>query len=772
MVALLTLYILFLALATIVEKRSGTELAREVIYNAVWFYALQALLVLSFVATSIKRKMFTSKRWGLLVLHYGFVVILIGAFISSVFSIDGIVHIRKGQSSNIVTDNRGIEIEQLLFEIELSDFTVERYGGSSAASNYRSDLIIDGQHYLTQMNAPLNYGGWKFFQASFDTDEQGTYLSAAYDGVGTAVSYIGYSMLLLGFVMLLVGKRSRFKRVASTLVLFLAVSVSVSGQNRQSEEYKNLIEKFERVIVESKTGRMQSVGSYADDLMRKITKSTKIDNLSSSEVLLGILTNSYLWCEKPLIADTTGELVTFMSLIAPGGEYLLGERVFDIEHTPPTQRNKAQKEVLKFNERVNIVDNLLTGQMFDIFPREGTPQWYSPGDVSLIAVDFEGMHKDSLLVSKIWGWFASELEAENYQRATEVLDMISIYQKAKNSDAKEMDSRIEAELLLVKLNPLRLSGYILMTLGLLLVGCFVALSVGAGRWNKVVGNSLSLLSIVVWLGVTASIVLRWYISGRAPMSSSYETMVFVGWATLLVGLFFIARSRIAFALSVFLCGVLLFVSNLNWMDPQITPLVPVLNSYWLIIHVAVITSSYSFFGVCFLLGVASLVMIVAAPRRLESKIAELTAINSLSATIGLLLLTLGTFIGAVWANESWGRYWGWDPKETWALITMIVYAVLTHIHLLYHKQELSTQLYITKSLFSYTYAVGSVVALGSVLMTFFGVNYFLSGMHSYGGDSAPPALWLIFGIYGFIALLAVAARLCVPGFSSTREDHQ
>lgn len=743
MVALFLIYIAALAAATFVEKGSGTAFAREWFYDAIWFIALQGLLVVNFIAMSVVRRMWQSKKWGLLILHYGLVVVLIGALTTHIVGVEGVVHARVGYLASDVVDQKGVAVAELPFELKLDHFEVQRYGGSTAAANYISQVTADGANHSISMNNPLRYGGWRIYQMSFDNDELGAWYSASYDTLGTTISYVGYLMLFVGMILSLMGRGSRFRRLVSSLGVLVICVLTASADKGE------VIYKFERLVVESPTGRMQSVGSYADDLVRKISRRTiTVDGvkMGASEVLLGILTNPYQWSEREIIADTAGRNVAFTSLIASDGSYAIGERVTEIEHKAPVERNKAEKDVLKFNERVNILDNLLTGRMFDIFPRGGTPYWYSPGQKEQIAADFVAMPKDSLLVGKIWEWFAAEYRAENYEKSAQILDMIATYQNAKSAEAKAMQPKIEAELLLVKTTPFRWGGYFSMTLGLLLVAVALIKMVTAKKLN-VATISLTTLAVGVWVMVSAGIVLRWYVSGRAPMSSAYETMVFVGWATTLAGLCFAKRSMITFALAVFLSGVLLFVSNLSWMDPQITPLVPVLNSPWLIAHVAVITSSYSFFGVCFLLGVTTLAMIAIAPKRLEKRVAELSTINSLAATIGLVLLVTGTFLGAVWANESWGRYWGWDPKETWALVTIVVYAILIHVHLVPSRNE------------HYRFALLSIVALGSVLMTFFGVNYFLSGMHSYGADSAPPTLWVIFISYvALTSVLAVVAR--------------
>jgi len=235
--------------------------------------------------------------------------------------------------------------------------------------------------------------------------------------------------------------------------------------------------------------------------------------------------------------------------------------------------------------------------------------------------------------------------------------------------------------------------------------------------------------------------LRSYISGHAPWTNAYESMVYVAWATVLSGIVFARRSKLALALAALLGGVVLFVSNLNWLDPQITPLVPVLKSYWLMIHVSVITASYGFFGICAACGIASLIATIAG-----KNLAELRIINEMAMLVGLVLLTTGIFFGAVWANESWGRYWGWDPKETWALITMIVYAVTTHLHFI---PRLNTN--------PLVFDVMSVVGFSTVLMTFFGVNYYLSGLHSYGkSEGFSPEIVLAAGA-GVLVLVAVAA---------------
>lgn len=271
------------------------------------------------------------------------------------------------------------------------------------------------------------------------------------------------------------------------------------------------------------------------------------------------------------------------------------------------------------------------------------------------------------------------------------------------------------------------------------------------RWINGISLALCLAIAIVFCFHMYGIGIRWYIAGYAPWSNSYETMVYVAWATVLAGLLFMRRNRIVLALAALFGGIILFVSGLNWMDPEINPLVPVLKSPWLMFHVAVIVAAYGFFGISCLMGLTNLVILGLMKEKnrllLSQRIRELSIVNEMSLWVGLALMTIGTFLGAVWANESWGRYWGWDPKETWALITMVVYAVVTHLHLIKRFNNL------------WTFNVTSVLAFSSVLMTFFGVNYFLSGMHSYGQNEHVDGIFVyLYGALIVVGILAIWTR--------------
>ena len=413
------------------------------------------------------------------------------------------------------------------------------------------------------------------------------------------------------------------------------------------------------------------------------------------------------------------------------------------------ERSLLDKDVLKLDERINLFHQLLNRQLLSIFPLDNSQsnKWYAPGDDLSLFIG-----KDSMFVSKIFDWYLDEVRQSilnhNQTEADRVLDMIVAYQNAKASTGLISSEKLEAECRYNALQPFRLCriGYLLLG-GALLLTLF---GIRSDRrcWGNILHYVLLGLALAVFHLHMYGMGMRWYISGHAPWSNSYETMVYVAWAIVLAGLLFARRNVLSFALSLLFAGVILFVAGLNWMDPEITPLVPVLKSPWLMFHVAVIVAAYGFFGISCLIGLTNMVMMSVAGKKnkeiLKARITELSIVGEMALWVGLALMTVGTFLGAVWANESWGRYWGWDPKETWALITMVVYAVVTHLHLVKRWNSL------------WLFNLASVIAFASVLMTFFGVNYFLSGMHSYGqNDNVHGIFTYLYIALGVVVILAV-----------------
>lgn len=766
MVVLLLLYAIGLACATFIESAYGTAIAKEFIYNNIAFFVLQLLLGVNFVGMCWRMRLVGQKKWGVLILHYGFVVVLAGAMTTYLFGVEGLVHVREGERTNQLLDTKGKPFASLPFTIQLDDFVLEKYSGSGSPSSFESFLTIDGQRHHAYMNNVVYHGAYRIYQSSYDSDLKGSVLTVNKDLVGTIITYIGYLMLAVGMVLSLAHKRSRFRRLTAGLGILLIAIVGVQGQTTSKdpkelalefvEQYavnKEVADSFSKLMVQTVEGRIEPIDTYARELLRKMSRKTAYKSLDANQVLLGIISQPDLWSRIEFVKigndalakklGSSDDFIAFVDVIGGDGEYILQSDVDSVFAKSPNERDKYDKELLKLDEKINILHALFSGRMLNIFPLEGDPgdHWFSTQD------DLSNFDSgDSMFVSRVVPWFIEELQKSvvsgDLKETKRVLEMIKIYQNKKSNDQIYSTNRINAEIIYNRLEIFKWTGFGYMALGLVLMIALVVANI-TGRRFKVLILCLLGLSILLFMAQNIGMGLRWYISQRAPWTNSYESMIYVGWAAVLGGLIFLRKSQMVFSLALFLGGAILFVSNLSFMDPQITPLVPVLKSYWLIVHVAVITASYGFFGLGFLLGLATLILMIVNPDKLRLQIKELTIINELGLWIGLCLMTAGTFLGAIWANESWGRYWGWDPKETWALITMLVYALILHIRL---RENLKGQL---------IFATMSILALGSVLMTFFGVNYYLSGLHSYGSDSAPAALNGIWYGYAFLTLLAI-----------------
>lgn len=502
--------------------------------------------------------------------------------------------------------------------------------------------------------------------------------------------------------------------------------------------------RFGRLWVQTPQGRIQPVNTYSSELLRKIYHRDRYGQLDGDRMLLQWLCYPAFWSDAPLIylADKTlrerfgarGKQAAYNRFFDARGRYRLASEIEAAYALPPGQRSKSDKELIKTDEKINILHALFSGRMLALFPADSGAHWYSPGDAMPQLTE-----RDSLLVTRLFSGFLEALRQGRSAEADSLLGRIERFQQAQTAGLHLSEHRKRAELFYNRADFFRTAfrGYLL--LGLAFVLGFALTRPGTRRRRTLTALTLAVLAVFLWQ--SAGMGCRWYISGRAPWTNAYESMVYVGWTTVLAGLVFARRSPLTLTLATLMGGVVLFVSNLNWLDPQITPLVPVLRSPWLMIHVSVITASYGFFGICALCGLGILVGLSAGrPNR------ELRIVGELSMIIGLVLLTAGIFFGAVWANESWGRYWGWDPKETWALITMLFYAFVLHARFLPALNN------------DFAFGALSVGGIYTVLMTFFGVNYLLSGLHSYG-HSEGISLGLLLLVTALIAALVLAAGL-------------
>jgi len=447
--------------------------------------------------------------------------------------------------------------------------------------------------------------------------------------------------------------------------------------------------------------------------------------------------------------EGSAAFVDFFDLDKEQG-YKLARLVDEASRKRPALQDKLDKEVLKVDERLNICYMVFTGSLLRILPKPNDKEqkWYAPIDA------FESFepHDAESTKTMVFAYFQSidkALEDGSWQDSDKILGEIEKYQKFYGASIYPSSERIAAELFYNKIKIFE------KLMPLYLIVGFVLLVLSVFHIIKPVFNikiaariSMALLGVGFLLH-TAGLGFRWYISGHAPWSDGYESMIYIAWATILAGFIFVRNSPIALAATGVLSGLTLFVAHLSWMDPQITNIVPVLNSYWLVIHVSMITASYGFLGLGAILGLISLVMYIIRNKKsfenITKSITEITYINEMTLIVGLILLTVGNFLGGVWANESWGRYWGWDPKETWALVTILIYAVVVHLRFVPHLKD------------KFVFNVASVLAFSSVLMTYFGVNFYLSGLHSYAkGDPIPIPAWVYIATLSVVLLIFAA----------------
>ncbi|HOB82916.1 MAG TPA: c-type cytochrome biogenesis protein CcsB [Bacteroidales bacterium] len=664
----------------------------------------------------------------------------------------------------------------LPFKLLLNDFILERYPGSDSPSGYRSDVILIDEPenvkmpFEIYMNNVLKYKGYRFYQSSYDPDEKGTVLSVNHDRAGMIVTYTGYAVLFLFIVLSLLIRNSRFRTVQPGLwnsylrktVPVVLLMFMVPGLNDISAQHfipgKNASDELGKILVQDQRGRTKPLFTLSNDIVRKVTGENKFEGYSSMQFFMGLLLDFDHWKDLPLIKVTNNELrrkigvrgryAAFSDLVdmSGGGSYKLSADVNSSYSKSPGNRNKKDKEIMKVDERVNILFMIYRGDFLRMFPtKDSTHTWGPPHEALTGAVNRE----DSLYLQNIVSAMAQAVQADNTVRARQVVSSVSSYQERHTEYQLPSQSRVKAEIIYYKLAVFERLFPFYLSLGLIMIILLII---------KVISNNpggYSLIKVLRWILLagfilhTSGIALRWYIAGHAPLSNGYESMIFISWITLLAGFIFSRKSDFALSSTAVLSGLTLLVAHMSFMDPEITNLVPVLKSYWLTLHVSVVTGSYGFLGLGALLGLLSLVLLVMVNgknrERISGTIDELTVINYKTLTLGLYFLTIGTFLGAVWANESWGRYWGWDPKETWSLITIVVYTLVTHSRMIPGMKDI------------YTFNLLSLFAFSSVLMTYFGVNYYLSGLHSYaGGDPVPVPVFVYVTIILLVTLSVTA----------------
>ena len=667
------------------------------------------------------------------------------------------------------------------FSIKLRDFQLERYPGSMSPSSYAAEVsILDGEistDHRIFMNNVLNYSGYRFFQSSYDKDEKGTILSVNHDWWGTLITYIGYSFLGLGFLLVFFTKKTRYKALSDklrklTAVIILPLTLSTAYADDSLTVINDVrfnpkhIEKFDALVIQDNGGRFKPVHTLTSEYLRKIYGRSSLDSLSSTEVILGMMYNPVEWGKKEIIKvshlkirdllsntdmDSKYIRVAFNAFFDLNGKYLLASYVESAYEKLPKDRDQFDKDIIKVDERVNICFAVYAGGIFRLFPLPDDPNntWLT----YMQSTQFRG--NDSLFVANIIPMYfkgvKQGIEANNWQTADTIISYIKRFQFRYGSKVLPLQKKIDLEIVYNKLSLFsRLFMYYSLT-GVLLLLVVIINLFNNNKWLNYLAQVFKWLIIFGFLIHLSGLVMRWYISGHAPWSNGYESMIYIAWATIFSGIIFSKKSTLTLAATSIISGLLLMVAHLNWLDPEITNLVPVLNSYWLMIHVAIITASYGFFSLGSILGLISLWLIIFTnstnKHKLKNTLSELTIINEKSLEIGLFMLTIGTFLGGVWANESWGRYWGWDPKETWALVSVLIYAFVLHMRFIPALRD------------KLTFNITSMFAIWTIIMTYFGVNYYLSGLHSYAAGDPMPIPSFVYYLFSLMFMTAIIAKL-------------
>ncbi len=680
----------------------------------------------------------------------------------------------------------GAKRVKLPFAIKLNDFIMERYPGTDNASSYASEVtLIDPRKNLKRnqriyMNHILDYGGYRFFQSSYDQDELGTYLSVNYDFWGTWISYLGYILLTIGLLLTFFDKKSRFVQLSENLKrlrmsaktfiplllgCLMAFSPSAFAESHIKPVHtvdKKHAERFSRILVQDHKGRLKPMNTFTNEILRKISRKEELYGQSADQIVLGMSIYPEDWYNVPLIKlgqheeirkiiRIDGDLASYNDFFDESGQYKLKEQARSAYNIQPRDRGVFEKEIIKLDEKINICSMVFSGRFLKIFPIPGDTSytWQTPPEVGHV----HGQLENSPFYEKFYPAYVMTLQKalhdDDYGLADRLIDELDHYQKQNGGVILPSESQLKAELLLNKLDIFNRLGKIYGVLGLAFL-TLLFMSVFKPRLNldlpfKIALGALSLGFLMHTIGLG----LRWYVSGRAPWSNGYESMIYIGWTTLLAGLVFSRKSMGGLAATSVLSATILMVAAMSWLDPEITPLVPVLKSYWLTIHVSMEAGSYGFLVLGSIIGVLNLLFMIFANEKNKDNvyrmIKELSYVSEMTLIGGLVMISIGTYLGGVWANESWGRYWGWDAKETWALVTILVYSFILHMRFIPGLRGF------------YAFNVATLFGWASVMMTYFGVNYYLSGLHSYAaGDPVPVPPFIYYSVITLVIISLLA----------------
>ena len=726
-----TAIILILITATIVESSKGTAFVRQHIYTSAWFVVLWAALAVAAAVYIVLRKSKSNISTSVLLVHASFLVILLGAFTSWNMAESGTIHLRQNETTSTMKDEEG-KTKELGFEVSLKNFNVVNYPGTDAPMDYVTMLTANTQEIKVSMNNIGRFNGYRFIQSGYDSDMQGTTLGVYHDPWGIGITYTGYALLFISLIATMVSKKTRIRHLyrkalslqgakAWAVTALLAVSSFATSANAQ-EMVKidgDIADDFGKICV-LYNSRITPINTVATSFVTKLCGKPTWDGLSSNQVFAGWIFDVPYWETVKMIEIKEKKA---QELLGINGKWASFDDFWDNYNNykldAPLKKaykdgdTKLQKQLRDADEKFNIIRMLYGGEMLKMFPyagKQGHMQWFAPGQpLGNLKLD----EKELVFIKKSMDYLAESIITGDKARAEEIAKKIYSYQHVRGKAVVPTKFRIYTETFYNKTNAQRLPVMLYLTLSLVLA-IVSTLSLNNEKQKKTRLVS-SVLTWVMLIHTTLLLALRWYVSGHLPMSNGYETMQFMAWATLIVTLVMQKRFLPVKQFGPLLSSFALLVAMITDGNPQITQLMPVLQSPLLSVHVMVIMFSYALFGLTALIGLQGL---IAHHRKQEEKEQQLAALSQFLLYPAVALIAIGIFIGAIWANVSWGRYWSWDSKETWALITMLIYSAPLHADIKWLRKAQHMHIYM-------------LLAFLSVLMTYFGVNYFLSGMHSY-----------------------------------------
>lgn len=745
------LYILVLvcmAAATIVEKSQGTDYAHAHYYGAWWFILIWAVLAALGAFYIIKRKV---KCASTLALHLSFIIILAGALLTHISAKRGMIHLRIGQPTDTYMaqdEEQGMKEEKLPFSLCLQKFEAKMHDGTNAVADYSSKFtVIDGDDKSegeVSMNNIYSHRSYRLYQSSYDEDGKGSVLAINADPYGIPVTYTGYALLFISLVWMLFDPKGGYRKLLKSPLLkkgALITALILSMGNIQTLHAESATGNLQNAVLPKETAekfgelhilyndRICPVQTFALDFCKKIYGARSYQGLTAEQVLSGWVFYGNTWANEPFIKIKSGEMKTAMNLPDYAslntffnremGGYTIGQYVQEYYNG---QQDKFHQQAADIDGKIQIIMELREGISLKVLPytftknvkatkdhsfiKAGTTTWFSPVDKLPQAVE----HQHALYIRNVFSLLNGDVKAGNTSRVNEFFIKMKKYQEVSSGNSLPTATQYKAE----RINNAFPFATILFMANLTLG--FIALFYTIYRMTKkkeikVLNIALPILLGISFLALTFGLALRWIISGNVPMSNGYESMLTVAWFVMLISILMQLRIRIVMVFGFLISGFFLLVSHINQMDPAIGQMMPVLNSPLLSIHVSIIMMSYALLSLTFICGIMGIC--------LRSHGEELQALSRIFLYPALTTMGFGIFIGAIWANVSWGNYWSWDSKETWALITFMIYAVVVHTQSLpVFRKPLVYHIYIT-------------LAFLSIAMTYFGVNYFLTGMHSY-----------------------------------------